>query len=92
MKALSTILWIGFLCVQAMSAWAGVDLKAPSLDSAFEVRVFPRDGQVLVGRYHQWVVQVTDPNGQVIDNASMTVAGGMEAHGHGLPSKPQITR
>ena len=92
MKALSSFLWIGLLLFQATSAWADVDLTAPSLDRAFDVRVFPRDGEVLVGRYHQWIIQVTDANRNVVDNASMTVAGGMEAHGHGLPSKPQITR
>ena len=92
MKALSSLLWIGLLLFQATSAWADVDLTAPSLDRAFDVRVFPRDGEVLVGRYHQWIIQVTDANRNVVDNASMTVAGGMEAHGHGLPSKPQITR
>jgi hypothetical protein len=39
-------------------------------------------------------VQVTirDAAGQPVDNAAIEVDGGMPQHGHGLPTKPRVTR
>lgn len=37
-------------------------------------------------------VVVTDASGQVIDNAAIAIDGGMPQHGHGLPTKPKVTR
>jgi hypothetical protein len=40
----------------------------------------------------KWVVAVQDSKGAVITNARILIDGGMRAHGHGLPTKPQITQ
>lgn len=37
-------------------------------------------------------IRVTAPNGEPIDGAAITVDGGMPQHGHGLPTKPRVTR
>lgn len=37
-------------------------------------------------------VKVGDVSGVGIDAASITVDGGMPEHGHGLPTKPRVTR
>jgi hypothetical protein len=47
----------------------------------------PFDRSVL----HSWIVNVTDKNGKPITGASIAVSGGMPAHGHGLPTEPQMT-
>jgi hypothetical protein len=36
-------------------------------------------------------VRVLDSAGNPVDGATMTVAGGMPQHGHGLPTKPRMT-
>ncbi len=36
-------------------------------------------------------VTLIDGQGAVVDNASITVDGGMPQHGHGLPTKPRVT-
>jgi hypothetical protein len=36
-------------------------------------------------------VRVTDAAGAPIQDASMTVGGGMPEHGHGLPTRPRMT-
>ena len=49
--------------------------------------------QPLVKRKLQKVqVRVTDASGHPVDGAAMTVDGGMPEHGHGLPTRPRMTR
>ena len=36
-------------------------------------------------------VAITDITGQPIENAQISVAGGMPQHGHGLPTRPRVT-
>ena len=37
-------------------------------------------------------VTVRDAEGRPIDNAQISVDGGMPQHGHGLPTRPRVTR
>ena len=37
-------------------------------------------------------VTVIDPFGYAVDGAHITVDGGMPQHGHGLPTRPRVTR
>jgi hypothetical protein len=37
-------------------------------------------------------VSLTDANGQIVDGAAITIDGGMPQHGHGLPTKPRVTK
>lgn len=35
-------------------------------------------------------VLITDEQGRPVDNATVTIDGGMPEHGHGLPTQPQV--
>lgn len=37
-------------------------------------------------------ITVRDPEGRAIDDAQISVDGGMPQHGHGLPTRPRVTR
>lgn len=37
-------------------------------------------------------VRIIDASGQPVDSAEMTVDGGMPQHGHGLPTRPRVSR
>ena len=37
-------------------------------------------------------VRITDALGAPVDGATVTVDGGMPQHGHGLPTRPRVTR
>lgn len=37
-------------------------------------------------------VRITDTAGKPVDDAVITVDGGMPEHGHGLPTQPRVTR
>ena len=38
------------------------------------------------------IVKVTDKDGVPVDGAKLTIDGGMPQHGHGLPTRPRMTR
>ncbi len=42
-------------------------------------------------RIHTWTLHVEDAAGQIVENASIQVVGGMPAHDHGLPTAPRVT-
>jgi hypothetical protein len=45
-----------------------------------------------VNKVHSWRLHVEDPAGHPVPDASIAVDGGMPEHGHGLPTKPQVTQ
>jgi hypothetical protein len=47
---------------------------------------------VPVNQIHTWRVQVETADGLPLDQAEITVNGGMPQHGHGLPTRPQVTQ
>jgi len=65
---------------------------ASSQTGAFKVTIYPQAGQKVIGEYHSWVVSVEDSRGQAVEKLNISVSGGMAAHGHGLPTKPQMTK
>jgi hypothetical protein len=40
---------------------------------------------------HEWVIHVETPDGQPVEGAAVTIDGDMPAHGHGMPTQPQVT-
>lgn len=47
---------------------------------------------VPVNQMHQWTLHVETADGQPVEDASITVDGDMPQHGHGLPTRPQVTQ
>jgi hypothetical protein len=41
---------------------------------------------------HQWTLHVESADGQPVEDATITVDGDMPQHGHGLPTRPQVTQ
>jgi hypothetical protein len=50
------------------------------------------DEPIRVGRMQTLRLQVQDATGQPLDGATIAVDGAMPQHGHGLPTKPRVTR
>ena len=44
------------------------------------------------GRVHGWTLHLETADGQPVDAAKIRVDGGMPQHGHGLPTRPRVTR
>ena len=47
---------------------------------------------VTINQILKWTLHVEDAEGQLVENATITVDGDMPQHGHGLPTRPQVTR
>ena len=45
-----------------------------------------------IGRLQRWTLHLETPNGAPVDVCQISVDGGMPQHGHGLPTKPRVTR
>lgn len=58
----------------------------------YVVDIHPVDGPADLNRIHAWEVDVSSPSGQPVDGLKIAVDGGMPQHGHGLPTRPRVTR
>ena len=47
---------------------------------------------LVINRIHRWVVRVKTRDGAPVLSAQITIRGGMPAHDHGLPTRPESTR
>jgi hypothetical protein len=63
----------------------------PSAAQLYKVTFTPAES-IKVGRLHSWSIQVVDSAGAPVERAQITVDGGMPQHGHGLPTKPVVTK
>lgn len=58
----------------------------------FSILVHPTEKEAVIGEYHSWLIQIKDSQGRSIENARILISGGMDAHGHGLPNAPKVTK
>lgn len=58
----------------------------------FDVSYSSATGTVPVNQMHQWTLHVETAGGDLVEDANITVDGDMPQHGHGLPTRPQVTK
>jgi len=58
----------------------------------FKVSYTPSNGTVPVNQMHEWTLHVETADGEPVENATITVDGGMPQMGHGLLTQPRITK
>ena len=65
----------------------------PRASASHQFTATLQPGQPLRPRRMQTVrVAITDAAGTPVDNATIQIDGGMPEHGHGLPTRPRMTR
>jgi hypothetical protein len=69
-----------------------VSLRHPSAQGRFVVQMEPPATAPAINQIHSWQIKLTSPDGAPVSNARIAVGGGMPQHGHGLPTRPQVTR
>ena len=67
-------------------------LTRPSADGKYVVTLLPPARPAAINQLHSWQVKLASPAGAPVAQARIRVDGGMPQHGHGLPTKPQVTR
>ena len=54
--------------------------------------ILPQGDSIPQGRLQRWTLHLETAGGTAVDSATILVDGGMPQHGHGLPTKPVVTR
>jgi hypothetical protein len=52
----------------------------------------PDGDSIPKGKLQRWTLHLETTSGVPVDSATIAVDGGMPQHGHGLPTKPRVTR
>jgi hypothetical protein len=58
----------------------------------YRATIRPQGDSIPQGRLQRWTLHLETAAGAPVDSAKLTVDGGMPQHGHGLPTRPQVTR
>ncbi len=67
-------------------------LTRSSPNNHFLISLVPPDGTVPVQQIHSWTVKIATPAGVPVEKALVYMNGGMPEHGHGMPTRPAVTR
>lgn len=59
-------------------------------DCALSVSLLSPVDSIPLNEIHEWRIYLTDADGQPLSNIEFEVNGGMEAHGHALPTQPVV--
>ena len=58
----------------------------------YRATILPQGDSIPQGRLQRWTLHLETAAGAPVDSATLAVDGGMPQHGHGLPTKPRVTR
>ncbi|HEU4565891.1 MAG TPA: FixH family protein [Gemmatimonadaceae bacterium] len=58
----------------------------------YRASIRPDGDSIPKGKLHRWTLHLETASGAPVDAAEVAVDGGMPQHGHGLPTKPRVTR
>ena len=57
----------------------------------FQVTYTPSLDPVAINELHEWTLHVETAEGAPVDDAVISVSGGMPEHNHGMPTEPKVT-
>ena len=63
-----------------------------SESGAYRATIRPQGDSIPRGKLQRWTLHLETATGAAVDSATIAVDGGMPQHGHGLPTKPRVTR
>ena len=58
----------------------------------YRATIRPDGDSIPQGKLQRWTLHLETAAGVAVDSATIAVDGGMPQHGHGLPTKPRVTR
>jgi hypothetical protein len=58
----------------------------------YRATIRPQGDSIPKGKLQRWTLHLETSAGAPVDSASLAVDGGMPQHGHGLPTRPRVTR
>ena len=81
-------------CMMFAKAPSNLDYSRTRRSEAglYVATIHPQGDSIPRGKLQRWTLHLETSAGIPVDSVSVTVDGGMPQHGHGLPTKPQVTR
>jgi len=81
-------------CMAMMAPPANLDYSRvrTSVNGRYHAAIKPDGDSIPQGKLQKWTLHLETASGSPIDDATVSVDGGMPQHGHGLPTKPLVTR
>jgi hypothetical protein len=90
--ALATAALLAACMHQAESANLDYASTRLSEQGAYRVSYTSDTTPIPVNRMHSWTLHVETQDGRPLADAAIKVDGDMPGHGHGLPTRPRVTR
>jgi hypothetical protein len=94
LRVVPALALLGLTSACTHGAPGNLDLASERLteQGAFRVSYKSDSTPVPVHRLHTWTVHVATADGRPVTDASLKVDGDMPGHGHGMPTRPRVTR
>lgn len=67
------------------------DTTRTSQQGSYVVRIVEQPDTIAINTMQAWTLHVETAHGTPVEQALITIDGGMPQHGHGLPTAPQVT-
>lgn len=83
--AAATMLLLGLTATMSVDAE-----EYSSRNDNFVVTATSELDPLTINRIHAWTIEVRDADGQIVDQATIEIDGGMPEHNHGLPTRPRV--
>ena len=88
----ASILAIALAACAAPPSGLDLSLRHASAQGRYLVQMEPPAAAPAINQIHAWQIKLAAPDGKPVRHARIAVDGGMPQHGHGLPTRPQVTR
>jgi len=69
-----------------------VALQHPTVQNHYQAEIKPLAEPIAINKLHAWEIKLTQPSGQPVTGARITIGGGMPQHHHGFPTQPRVTK
>jgi hypothetical protein len=65
-----------------------IQWESQSEAGLYMVTVRPEPDAIPIGDMHRWTIEILTRDGEPVYPAQISIGGGMQSHGHGLPTQP----
>jgi YtkA-like protein len=81
-------------CMHTASAPSNLDYSRTrtSEHGLYRAAIKPDGDSIPQGKLQKWTLHLNEASGAPVSAARVSIDGGMPQHGHGLPTRPRVTR
>jgi hypothetical protein len=91
-RSVNNVIAVLAFCILPMQMVRAGEVETWASDAGyFRVSYHSELQPLAINKIHNWVLRVTDGDGEAISDAVISFDGGMPEHNHGLPTEPEVT-